>query len=203
SRPATAAKSGVFDFVDDVFARQSQCSLQLFVTAIAEVTLDVVCPAGAANVFVNEAVFQRMRRPRQFQITDCRLPIAEKIRSGIWIDTLAQLVANHAHWCGVTAGKTFNKFDAVSSVVAHRDRVMRFFTIARTLDSQTRAQVFHQCQSPRHRTTERATDPDMRLPGRMLAKHWIKRDHFENVDRLQAELFRVPENGVVVDETDV
>src|SRR4029077_1639327 len=121
---------------------------------------------GTANVFVNEAVFQRMRRPWQLQIADCRLPIAEKIRTGIWIDTLAQLVTNHAYRCGVTAGKTFNKFDAVGSVGAQGDRVMRFFTIPRTLDSQTRAQIFHQFQSPRHRTTERATDPDMRFPSR-------------------------------------
>ena len=134
-------------------------------------------------------------------IADCRLP--REIRSGIWIDLLVQLVANHAHWRGVTAGQTLNKFDAVSSVGAHRDRIMRFFTITRTLDSQTRAQIFHQFQSTRHRTTERAADPDMRLPGRMLAEHWIKRDHFENVDRLQAEFFRDPEDGFVADEPEV
>ena len=64
-RSAAAAKSRVFDFVDDVIARQSQRLLQLFVTTVAEVTIDVASPTGAANVFVNEAVLQRMRRPRQ------------------------------------------------------------------------------------------------------------------------------------------
>ena len=131
------------------------------------------------------------------------MPIAEKIRSGIWIDTLVQLFANHAHWRGVAAGQTLNKFDAVSSVGAHRDRIMHFFTITRALDSQTRAQIFHHFQSTRHRATERAADPDMRFPGRMLAEHWIKRDHLENVDRLQAEFFRDPEDGFVADEPEV
>ena len=109
-----------------------------------------------------------------------------------------QFFANHAHWRGVAAGQTLNKFDAVSSVGADRDRIMRFFTIARALDSQTRAQIFHHFQSTRHRATERAANPDMRLPGRMLAEHWIKRDHLENVNRLQAKFFRDPENGFVV-----
>ena len=43
----------------------------------------------------------------------------------------------------------------------------------------------------------------MRFPGRMLAEHWIKRDHLENVDRLQAEFFRDPESGFVADEPEV
>src|ERR1700747_3480095 len=80
---------------------------------------------------------------------------------------------------------------------------MHFFTITRALDSQTRAQIFHYFQSTRHRATERAANPDMLFPGRMLAKHWIERDHLENVDRLQAEFFRDPENGFVADEPEV
>jgi hypothetical protein len=131
------------------------------------------------------------------------LPIAEEIRSGIWTDTLVQLVANHAHWRGVATGKTFNKFDAVSSIGAHRDRIMRFPIITRALDSQTRAQIFHQFQSTCHRAAERAANPDMRFPGRMLAEHWIKSDHLENVDRLEAEFFRDPEDGFVADEPEV
>ena len=142
-------------------------------------------------------------------MASCGLPIADcaiarpKSGSGIWIYLLVQLFANHAHWRGVAAGQTLNKFDAVSSVGADRDRIMHFFTITRALDSQTRAQIFHHFQSTRHRATERAADPDMRFPGRMLAEHWIKRDHLENIDRLQAELFRDPEDGFVADEPEV
>ena len=37
----------------------------------------------------------------------------------------------------------------------------------------------------------------------MLAEHWIKRDHLENVDRLDAEFFRDPEDGFIADEPEV
>jgi hypothetical protein len=43
----------------------------------------------------------------------------------------------------------------------------------------------------------------MRFPSRMLAKHWIKSDHLENVDRLKAELFRDPKDGFVADKPEV
>jgi hypothetical protein len=43
----------------------------------------------------------------------------------------------------------------------------------------------------------------MRFPGRMLAEHWIKSDHLENVDRLEAEFLRDPEDGFVADEPEV
>ena len=138
---------------------------------------------------------------RGLPIADCRLPTKSAAEFGSTL--LVQLVANHAHWRGVAAGQTLNKFDAVSSVGADRDRIMHFFTITRALDSQTRAQIFHHFQSTRHRATERAADPDMRFPGRMLAEHWIKRDHLENVDRLEAEFFRDPEDGFVADEPEV
>jgi hypothetical protein len=80
---------------------------------------------------------------------------------------------------------------------------MHFFTITRALDSKTRAQIFHHFQPTGHRATERATNPDMRLPAWMLAKHWIKRDHLENVDRLQAELFCDPGDGFFTDQPEV
>jgi hypothetical protein len=80
---------------------------------------------------------------------------------------------------------------------------MRFFTITRALDSQSRAQTFHHFQSTRHRATERAADPDMPFPSRMLAEHRIKRDHLENVDRLEAEFLRDPEDGFVANEPEV
>ncbi len=158
---------------------------------------------GAANIFVNETVLQRMRRPWQLQIVDCRLPIAKEIRGGIWIDMLMQLFANHADRRGVAAGQALNKFDAVSSVGTDRDRVMRFFTTPRALNSQTRRHVFHQFQSTSHGATECATDPDMRFSGSLLAEHWIKRDYLENVDWLEAELFRNPEDAIVADEPEV
>jgi hypothetical protein len=80
---------------------------------------------------------------------------------------------------------------------------MHFFTITRALNSQTRAQIFHQFQSPDHRATKRVADPDMRFPGRMLAEHGVKSDQLENVDRLEAEFFRDPEGGFVADEPEV
>jgi hypothetical protein len=43
----------------------------------------------------------------------------------------------------------------------------------------------------------------MRFSGRMLAEHWIKSDHLENVDRLEAEFFRDPEDGFIADEPEV
>src|SRR5262245_226371 len=152
-----------------------------------------------------------MRRPRQFRIGDCRLlarrslggPISNQIGRGVWIYLLVQFFSNHAHWRGVATGQTLNKFDAVSSVGANSDRTMRFFSITGAPDSQTRAQIFHYFQSTRHRATEGAADPDMRFPGRMLAKHWVKRDHLENVDRLEAEFFCDPENGFVGDKPEV
>src|SRR6267378_4871741 len=142
-------------------------------------------------------------QPAAYRGADWRPPLLDQVGCGLWIYLLVKLFADHAHWRGVTAGKAFNKFDAVSSVGAHCDRIMRFFTITWALDSQTRAQIFHQFQSTRHRATERAANPDMHLPGRMLAEHWIKRDHLENVDRLEAEFFRDPEDGFVVDEPEV
>src|SRR5205823_6409274 len=137
------------------------------------------------------------------RIADCRFPIAEQVGCGLWIYLLVQFSANHAHWRGVATGQTLNKFDAVSSVGADRDRIMRFFTITRALDSQTRAQISHHFQSTRHPATQRAADPDMRFPGRMLAEHWIKSDYLENVDRLEVEFFRDPEDGFVADEPEV
>ena len=114
-----------------------------------------------------------------------------------------QLFPNHAHGCGVATGQALNKFDAVSSVGTDCDRIMRFFTIPPVLDSQTRAKVFHHFQSTRHRTAQRAADSDVSFPSRMLAEHWIKSDHLENVNRLEAEFFRDPKDGVVVDEPEV
>src|SRR5204863_4030690 len=170
------------------------------VTAVAQITIDVASPTGTADILIDQSVFQRMRRPRQFRIADCRFPIADQVGYGLWIYLLAQFFANHAHWRGVATGQTLNKFDAVSSVGADGDWIMHFFTITRALDSRTRAQNFHQFQSTRHRATERAADPDMRLSRRLLAEHWIKSDQLENVDRLQAYFFCDPESGFIADE---
>jgi len=64
-------------------------------------------------------------------------------------------------------------------------------------------EVVHQFQSTGQRATERTADPDMDFPGRMLAEHWIKRDHLKNVDRLETEFFRDPEDGFIADEPKV
>jgi len=64
------------------------------------------------------------------------VPAAEQLGCGLWIYLLVQLFANHAHWRGVAAGQTLNKFDAASSVGADRDRIRHFFTITRALDSR-------------------------------------------------------------------
>jgi hypothetical protein len=80
---------------------------------------------------------------------------------------------------------------------------MHFFAITPAVNSQACAQVFHHFQSTRHRATERTADPDMSFPRRMLAKHGVKRDHLENVDWLETELFGDPKNGFVADEAEV
>src|SRR5262245_46312860 len=152
-----------------------------------------------------------MRRPGQSWIAGCRLharhslgrSVGDQTASGLWTYLLTQFFANHAHWRRVATGQALNKFDAVSSVRTDSDRIVRLFVITWALNSQTRAQIFHHFQSTRHRTTQRAADPNVRFPGRMLAKHWVKRHHFENVDRLEAELFRDPEDGFVADEPEV
>jgi hypothetical protein len=43
----------------------------------------------------------------------------------------------------------------------------------------------------------------MRFSGGVLAKHWIKRDQLENVDRLEVKFFRGQEDGFVADESKV
>ena len=50
SCPAAAAQSGVFDFVDDIAARHGQPLLQLFVTAVVQVAINISRPIGAPNV---------------------------------------------------------------------------------------------------------------------------------------------------------
>src|SRR5690242_14459192 len=80
---------------------------------------------------------------------------------------------------------------------------MRFSTLSRAFNSEICAQIFHDFQTSRHRATERATDPDMRFPGRMLAEHWITRDHLENIDGLETEFFRDPEDRFIADEAEV
>src|SRR5262245_25747275 len=158
-------------------------------------------------------MFQRIRGPRQFWIDVYRLlarrslaggaRIADQFACGLWTYLLTQFFADHAHWGGVTTGQALDKFYAVSSVRADCDRTVRFFAIFRLPDSEACAQIFHHFQSTRHRATECAADPDVRFPGRTFAKHWIKSDHLENVDRLEAEFFRDPEDGFVADESEV
>src|SRR3954454_23859662 len=144
-----------------------------------------------------------MRRPRQFPIAAWPVAIAEEVGGCFWIYLLVQFFPNHADWCGVAAGQTLNKFNAVISVRADRYRIMHFFTITRALDSKTRAHVFHQFQSASHGATECATDPNMRFSGRMLTTHWIKNDSLENVDRLESQFIRDPEYGFVADESEM
>src|SRR5215470_13156817 len=144
-----------------------------------------------------------MRRPGQFRIADCRLPIGDQVGCGLRTYLLVQFFANYAHWRGMATGQTLNKFDAVSFIGTNSDRIMHFFAPSRPPDPQTRAQILHQFQTTSHRTTERATDPDMSFSGGMPAEHWIKSDYLQNVDRLEPEFFRDPERGFVADEPEV
>ena len=74
--------------------------------------------------------------------------LREKVGSGLWIDVLVQLVANHANWRGAAAGQALDKLDAVISVGADRDRIMHSFTITRALDSQTSRTNFPSLRNP-------------------------------------------------------
>src|SRR6266403_2797371 len=71
---SATTQPGVFDFIDNLGARHRQGLLQLFVTAVAQITVDVCRPIFAPDVFKNQAMFERMRRS-QLRIADCGLRI--------------------------------------------------------------------------------------------------------------------------------
>src|SRR5262249_30015147 len=128
---------------------------------------------------------------------------ADHVGCGLWIYFLAQLFANHAYWRGVAAGQAFDEFNAVLSIGADRDRLVHLSTTTPALDSQRRAQVFHQVKSTPPRATECSADRDMGFAGRLLAKHRIKRYQLEDIDRLQPQPFRDPYGGFVADDPEM
>jgi hypothetical protein len=81
------------------------------------------------------------------QIADCRLPIAEEFRSGIWIDT-ARAVRRQP--CTLARCGSWPGTQQIRRCKFHRRSPRSdyaFPIITRALDSQTRAQIFHQFQS--------------------------------------------------------
>ena len=65
---SATAQPGVFDFIDNLGRRHRERLLQLFVSAITQVTIDVCRPIFASNVFKNEAMFERMNGRVRFDI---------------------------------------------------------------------------------------------------------------------------------------
>ena len=87
TRAAAAAQTRSFHFVDDLRARHRDRFLQLLVTAVAEVAIDVCGPIVASDVFENQTVFEGMR-----ELFDVRSVgwISEKIRAGIGVYVFVQ-----------------------------------------------------------------------------------------------------------------
>src|SRR6266478_6733583 len=100
----------------------------------------------------------------------------------------------------MAAGKAFNKLNAVISVGADRNWIVHCVAVRRTLDTKARAQFVHQLKASGHCTTECAAHSDMGLARRVLPKHRVEGDQLENIDRLQAELFRDPQHSLVANE---
>src|SRR5947207_12271165 len=61
SGAATTAETGCFDFVDDLFPRHRNGFSQLFLTAVAPVTVDVDLPIVPSGVLENLSMFEPMR----------------------------------------------------------------------------------------------------------------------------------------------
>src|SRR6266536_1269265 len=192
SRPTATAQLGVFNFIDNFGARHRQRLFHFFVPAIAQVTIDICCPILASDAFENEAMFERMRgSPRSGGLWSAvsrwavwRPPFLE-ISTRFWIDIFAQLFTDHADWRGAAARQTFDKLDAVITIGADRNGIVHSVAMAPAINSRRRTQIFHQPITIGHGTTEGAADADMRFSCRLLAKHRIKRNQLEDVDRLQ------------------
>src|SRR5438034_4333106 len=200
SRSAASAQARVLDFVDDVTARHLQRLPQLRITAVTQVTIDVGRPIRASDVFVNQAVLERVRGCLMF---DVRCLMSDDIPNRIWIDLLVQLFADHAYGRGATACQAFDKLNAVVSIRTDSNGFMNTFAVRRALNFKRRTQIFHHLEPAGHCATERAADANMSFASRFLAKHWIKRDHLKNVDGLQTKLASYPQHGLVADEPEV
>ena len=127
----------------------------------------------------------------------------DEIGNRISTDVFIEVFANHAHWCGAAACQAFHKFDAVISIGADPDRIVRSIAGSRALDTKIRAQMFHQLEASGHSATECAADADVGFARRLLSKHRVEGDQLENIDWLQAELFRDSCHGLVADEPEV
>src|SRR5213595_103952 len=99
---AAATQPRVLDFVDNLGTRHRQGLFQLFVTAGAQITVDVCSPIVASEVLKNQSVLQWMRRclPRSGGLqsaasgwADWRPPFLEicnKLRDGIGANVFVQ-----------------------------------------------------------------------------------------------------------------
>ena len=70
----TSAEAGGFDFIDNLGTRHCDRLAQLFVTAVAQVGIDVDLPIVASDVFEDQPVLERVGRS-QSRIADCGLRI--------------------------------------------------------------------------------------------------------------------------------
>src|SRR4030081_2495852 len=100
----------------------------------------------------------------------------------------------------MAAGKAFNKLNAVIPVGADRNRIVHCIAVRRASDTKARAQFFHQLKASGHRAAECAAHSDVSFARRVVSKHWVEGDQLENIDRLQAELFRNPQYSLGANE---
>src|SRR6266516_6958265 len=103
----------------------------------------------------------------------------------------------------MAAGQAFDKLDAIVSIRADGNWIVHSIAVRRALDTEARAQFFHQLKASGHRATQCAADADMGFARRVLSKHRIEGNKLENIDRLQAELFRDPQYSLVANEPEM
>ena len=173
SGAATTAETGCFDFVDDLFPRHRNGLSQLFVTAVAQVSVDVDLPIVASDVLENQSMLKRMRR---FRISDFGFRIRGNVCHEFRRNSFVQFVIHHADRRGAAAGETFDKFNAVISISAYRNRIMHSIALVLALNSSRRTEIFHQLVAPGHGATECTANTNMRFARALPAEHWVKRD---------------------------
>jgi hypothetical protein len=65
--------------------------------------------------------------------------ISEKLRDGIGVYVLAQILVDHAYGRRAAAGKAFNELDAVISIGTNRNRIVHSLSVSFTMNSGRRA----------------------------------------------------------------
>ena len=126
--PPRPRRPGSLHFVHDVRARHRDRLLQLLVSAVAQIAVDVGRPICASDVFENETALEGVGR--RFAIGDRRFAGRTRCCAAFRTDTFSpQLILDHANRRGPAAGEAFDKLDAVVSVRADGDRIVHAIAV--------------------------------------------------------------------------